>query len=227
MHLTSLQTESEGSCVIVHQMLTGGDRNFAYLVADESTRRAVVIDPSYTPEEVVHAARQNELTIARAFCTHDHHDHTNGNAEFERMTGVRPLLFGDTDPETDRRVEDEAEFPLGHLTVRVIHTPGHTPDSICIHIEDAVFTGDTLFVGKVGGTDLGDGAKTEYESLHQKLLPLPGSTRVFPGHDVGMTPESTIRHERETNPFLLCRDYESFVGLKRNWAAYKKEHGIA
>lgn len=220
------QSESERRHVLVHPIQTGGNRNFAYLVADESTRIAVVIDPSYTPVKVVQAAQQSGLTIARAFCTHDHHDHTNGNPEFERLTGVRPLLFEDTDPETGHRVEDGASFPLGDLTIRVIHTPGHTPDSICLHIGDAVFTGDTLFVGKVGGTDLGDSAKAEYESLHQKLLTLPDETRVFPGHDVGVAPESTIRHERETNPFLLRPDYESFVELKRNWAAYKKEHGI-
>jgi hydroxyacylglutathione hydrolase len=212
--------------VLVHPIQTGGDRNFAYLVADKASRIAVVIDPSYRPAEVVQAARESSLTIARAFCTHDHHDHTNGNAEFERLTGVRPLLFGDTDPEAADRVEDGAAFPLGDLTIRILHTPGHTPDSICLHIGDAVFTGDTLFVGKVGGTDLGAGAEAEYESLHQKLLTLPDETRVFPGHDVGVAPESTIRHERETNPFLLRPDYESFVELKRNWAAYKKEHGI-
>ena len=213
--------------MLVHQIQTGGDRNFAYLVGDESTRRAAVIDPSYTPRAVVQAAQENGLTIVRAFCTHDHHDHTNGNAEFERLTGIRPLLFGDTDPETGRTVEDGASFPLGELTIRIVHTPGHTADSICLHIGDAVFTGDTLFVGKVGGTDLGVGARTEYDSLHDKLLTLPGETRVFPGHDVGVEPESTIQHERETNPFLLRPDVGSFIELKRNWAAYKEEHGIA
>jgi len=213
--------------MFVHQIPTGGDRNFAYLVGDESTRFAVVIDPSYQPNAVVRTAEEHGLKIVRAFCTHDHHDHTNGNAEFERLTGVCPLLFGDTDPETRQRVEDGAAFPLGDLAVRIIHTPGHTTDSICFHIGDAVFTGDTLFVGKVGGTDLGDGAATEYDSLHNKLLTLPDETRVFPGHDVGVAPESTIGHERETNPFLLRPDLESFVDLKRNWAAYKEEHGIA
>ena len=220
------QTESERRHVFIHQIHTGGDRNFAYLVADESTRSSVVIDPSYTPDRVVQVAQENGLEIVRAFCTHDHHDHTNGNADFERLTGIRPLLFGNTDPETGQRVEDGELFPLGNLTIRVVHTPGHTPDSICLHIGDAVFTGDTLFVGKVGGTDLGDGAKTEYDSLHQKLLTLPGETRVFPGHDVGVAPTSTIQHERATNPFLARPSCESFVELKRNWAAYKKEHGI-
>jgi hydroxyacylglutathione hydrolase len=118
-------------------------------------------------------------------------------------------------------------LPLGNLEITILHTPGHTSDAICFYIGDAVFTGDTLFVGKVGGTDFGAGAQAEYDSLRQKLLALPGGTRVFPGHDVGVAPESTIAHEQETNPFLVQPDFESFLHLKRTWAAYKKEHGIA
>ena len=110
---------------------------------------------------------------------------------------------------------------------KILHTPGHTADSICLLVDDAAFTGDTLFVGKVGGTDLGDGARTEYASLHDVLMKLPDETRVFPGHDVGITPDSTIGRERAENPFLLREDLEAFVDLKRNWAEYKKEHGIA
>ncbi len=213
--------------MIVRQILTGGDRNFAYLVGDPTSGVAAVIDPSYAPRKPVDAASEAGLTIARAFCTHGHHDHTNGNDRFETLTGVRPLLFGDTDPETGREVADGAVFPLGDLEVRVLHTPGHSPDSICLLVSDAVFTGDTLFVGKVGGTDLGDGAASQYRSLHEKLLQLPPATRVFPGHDVGASPQSTIGHERETNPFLLRPDLAAFVDLKRHWAEYKKEHGIA
>lgn len=115
---------------------------------------------------------------------------------------------------------------MGNLEIRIIHTPGHTKDSICIYIGDGVFTGDTLFVGKVGGTDFGSQAEAEYNSLHKKLLTLPDSTRVFPGHDYGTSPESTILRERQTNPFLLRPDIESFIELKRNWTEYKKKHGI-
>ena len=109
----------------------------------------------------------------------------------------------------------------------ILHTPGHTEDSICLYVGDAVFTGDTLFVGKIGGTGFGRQARTEYESLHQKLMTLPDDTRVFPGHNYGAAPESTIGHERQTNPFLLQPNFEAFVHLKKNWTAYKKEHGIA
>ena len=211
----------------VKQFQTGGDRNFGYLVADESTKKAAVVDASYSPERIVEFARANGYDIEYVLSTHDHFDHTNGNVRMKALVGKEALLLGSIDPASGIAVEDKARFPLGDLEMVILHTPGHTTDAICILVGDAVFTGDTLFVGKVGGTDLGAGARAEYESLHQKLLTLPDDTRVFPGHDVGVAPESTIAHERETNPFLLQPDFEAFVDLKRNWAAYKKEHGIA
>ena len=213
--------------MLVEQFRTGGDRNFGYLVADEVTKKAAIIDPSYSPEAIIGFAREHGYEILYAFDTHGHLDHTNGDDHIEAAIGRRPLLFGDTDPVTGVTVTDGARFPLGSLEIAVVHTPGHSDDSICTYVEDAVFTGDTLFVGKVGGTDLGGGARAEYDSLHRKLLALPDATRVFPGHDVGIAPESTIAHERETNPFLRQPDFEGFVNLKRNWAAFKKEHGIA
>lgn len=213
--------------MFVKQFRTGGDRNFGYLVADETTKKAAIIDPSYSPEMIVEFARGRDYEIEYVFSTHDHFDHTNGNGVVARLTGKRALLFGMTDPGTGVTVADGACFPLGNLEIQILHTPGHTNDGICIYIEDTVFTGDTLFVGKVGGTDLGPGAKAEYDSLHQKLFALPDNTRVFPGHDYGTAPESTIAHERETNPFFLQPDFEAFVHLKRNWEAYKKAHGIS
>ena len=205
---------------------TGGNRNLGYLIADDATRKAVVIDPSYDPASITTFASANGYTVIYAFNTHDHHDHTNGNDAFEETTGVSPLKLGDIDKHTGHTVVDGATFPLGESSIRIIHTPGHTPDSLCLLIEGALFTGDTLFVGKVGGTDLDADARAEYASLQDKLMTLPGNTRVYPGHDVGIAPESTIQHERETNPFLLRPNVESFIELKKNWAEYKKEHGI-
>ncbi|MBT4484431.1 MAG: hypothetical protein HOC71_12230 [Candidatus Latescibacteria bacterium] len=87
-------------------------------------------------------------------------------------------------------------------------------------------TGDTLFVGKVGGTGLGNDARDEYRSLHEKLIPLPEDTRVWPGHDYGVRPSSTIGEELRENPFILRNSLEEFVELKKNWAEYKRKHGI-
>ena len=209
------------------QFRTGGDRNFGYLVSDEKSRQAFVVDPSYNPRMIVDEALLRGLTIRYVFCTHGHHDHVNGNETIAGLTDRTPLLYGSVCPETGIRVEDGAAFPLGETAVRILHTPGHTADSICILAGDALFTGDTLFVGKVGGTDLGAEAEEEFRSLHDKILPLPETVRVFPGHDYGTSPESTIGREKSTNPFLLQPDLDAFVDLKRNWAAYKKAHGIA
>jgi len=209
------------------QFLTGGDRNFGYLVADESTKLASMIDPSYSPKLIYDFVKENNFIIEYIFCTHDHYDHTNGNNEIMKLTGVLPLLYGDKDPKTGAPILDEAVLPLGNLNIKILYTPGHTNDSICIYIGDAVFTGDTLFVGKVGGTDFGTQARTEYNSLHNKLMILPDSTRVFPGHNYGVATESTIAHEKKTNPFLLRPNVESFIDLKKNWEEYKKIHGIA
>ena len=219
--------EDKQITTFVKQFHTGGDRNLGYLAADPMTEEAAVIDPSYDPEAIVRFAREKGYRIIYAFCTHDHPDHTNGNERFERLTGVRPLLYKEKDRRTGKIVEDGSIFPLGSLPIRIIHTPGHTPDSICILIGDALFTGDTLFVGKVGGTDYGTGAQAEYASLHDRILTLPPETRVFPGHDVGISPESTIGREREKNPFLVRADFSSFLWLKKNWQTYKRKHGIA
>lgn len=213
--------------MFVEQFRTGGDRNFGYLVADEESREACIIDPSYSPSMIVKQAGRAGFRVRYVFCTHGHYDHINGNAEVERLTGCRPLLHGDTCPVTGIAVRDGAVFPLGAEEIRIIHTPGHTDDSICLYAGGTVFTGDTLFVGKVGGTDLEDGASQEYRSLHDKLLRLPDETVVMPGHDYGTAPESTIGAEKTGNPFLLQPDLHAFVELKRNWAAYKKAHGIS
>ncbi len=212
--------------MIVKQFRTGGDRNFGYLIADEESKQAVIIDPSYSPDMLVDYAEENNLTIRYIFITHDHYDHTNGNQAIYKRTGIKPLLYGSQEEQSGKKISDNTELPLGSLTVKIIHTPGHTHECMCILVGDALFTGDTLFVGKIGGTDFGKAAKVEYESLHNKLLVLPDHIRVFPGHDYGTDPESTIGHERKTNPFLIQPDFNSFVELKRNWGAYKAKHGI-
>ena len=210
----------------VKQFLTGGDRNFGYLAVDEVSGEAFIVDVSYDPRAIAAYAEKKGCSVRYLFSTHSHSDHTDGNGEFSRLTGLHPLLFGDVCPKSGIRVMDGAVFPLGSSVIRIFHTPGHTPDSICIHACDSLFTGDTLFAGKIGGTVSDKDAAAEYDSLHRLLKELPPDTSVYQGHDYGVRPISTLAEEAASNPFLLQKDFEAFLALKHNWAAYKKAHGI-
>ncbi len=212
--------------MLVEQIRTGGDRNFSDLVADETRRVCAVVDPSFAPDLVAEKAATLGFRVEYVLVTHDHFDHTNGNARLKELTGAQVVMHRMSEENCDVRVDNGDVLPLGALSITVIHTPGHTRGHACYLVEDAVFTGDTLFVGKVGGSDFAEGARQEWESLHTKLLSLPDNTRVFPGHDYGVRPFSTIGDERRSNPFLLQPDFPSFLKLKMNWAEYKKLHGI-
>lgn len=209
--------------MIFEQIRTGGDRNFAYLVGDEKTKKAAVVDPSNNPASVLACAEMHGLEVVYLINTHGHGDHTDGNSHVLSQTKAELISGG---------VADGEKRSLGEIELAFICTPGHTQDSICMLATEPgeaakLMTGDTLFVGKVGGTGYGADAQAEYDSLHKKLMTLPDETEVWPGHDYGVAPSSTIGNEKKTNPFLLRETFDSFVDLKRNWAAYKREHGIS
>jgi len=211
--------------MLFEQIRTGGDRNFAYLIGDEDSREAALVDPANDPGACVAAAEQRGLKVKYVINTHGHYDHIDGNEAVRRRTGAKVAAHESARHGHDIGVKDGEVLRLGKLKVRVLHTPGHTGDAICVLAEGKLMTGDTLFVGKVGGTDFGAGARREFESL-ERLMELPEETEVYPGHDYGVAPSSTIGHERETNPFLLRRDFRDFVHLKEHWAEYKAKHGI-
>ena len=212
--------------MIFQQIAVGGDRNFAYLVADEQSKKALLVDPAYNKEKILSLIDQYRLRVIYVANTHGHYDHSQLSAEIASATGAKVIAHESSAGLAKAGVKDGDQLEIGSLQVRIIHTPGHTADSICLLVEDKLITGDTLFVGKVGGTDLGSQARDEHHSLFQKLLKLPDEVEVWPGHDYGVKPSSTIGEERRTNPFLLRPDFKDFVDLKRNWAQYKLEHGI-
>jgi glyoxylase-like metal-dependent hydrolase (beta-lactamase superfamily II) len=215
-----------GDKMILEQISTGGDRNFGYFIAEKEEGPAAVIDPSGRPDLFSDLLERNKCRLRYVILTHSHYDHSGGAENLIRRNSALLVAHRHADCTVDMAVEDGAVLELGSLRLEIIHTPGHTEDSICVLCQGNLFTGDTLFVGKVGGTDLGHGASMEYESLHRKLMTLPEETRVYPGHDYGAASSSTIGLEKETNPFILCRSFEDFVELKANWAEYKIKHGI-
>jgi len=221
-----IEPDRTGPEMTIEQIPAAGDRNFAYLLAVPEDGAAAIIDPGAASEKLGARLRALGLALRFVICTHHHHDHTAGWRELVGEFGARLAAFENSPLQANLALTDGAELRLGGEALRIIHTPGHTEDSICIHVAGAVFTGDTLFVGKGGGTDYGDGARRQYDSLHLKLTQLPDDTVVYPGHDVGFRPFSTIGEEKAQNPFLLQPDFEHFVSLKRNWLAYKTKHGI-
>ena len=158
--------------------------------------------------------------------THTHWDHVGSVKQIkEKFPEAKTVMYvGNTD-EHDIGVGNNETLEVGELKITCRHTPGHTPYDVCYLVENKLFTGDHLFVGKIGGTQTENDAKHQWKSLHETIS-LPDNTEVWPGHDFGVTPSSTIKNEKETNPFLLCKDFEKFHHLKNNWAQYKKEHRI-
>ena len=212
--------------LVFEQIRSGGDRNFGYLLGDHDSGTCVLVDPSYSPDVFVERARDQALTVTHIVNTHSHPDHVNGNERAIALTGApmaaHPLM------KPDVPLADGADVPMGGLTFRMLHVPGHCEDHIVLFEPQwrLVMTGDLLFVGKVGGTRTDEDARVEWDSLQKVLREVPDDVTVWPGHDYGARPSSTIALERQTNPFLLCGGAGEFITFKGNWAAYKKQHGL-
>lgn len=213
---------------IFEQVRVGGDRNFGYLVGDREAGTGVLVDPSYAPEVLVARAKAQGLTVTHILNTHGHADHTNGNATAKVLTGA-PVAGGPGHPgPLDLTLQDGDRIPCGSYGIRVWHVPGHCPDHLAFLVEEAAaaLTGDLLFVGKIGGTATEADAHTEWDSLQRLLREWPAHTTIWPGHDYGARPSSTLDWERRFNPFLQCADRIEFLALKRDWAAFKVHHGL-
>lgn len=212
--------------LVFEQIRAGGDRNFGYLLGDRNAREAVLIDPSYSPEVFVERAREQGLQVTHVINTHGHPDHVNGNEQALAMTGARLAAHPLLRPEL--LLEDGTEIAIGTLRLACYHVPGHAPDHLLLHerTADIAMTGDLLFVGKVGGTGNDADARVEWDSLGRLMALLPDVTTVWPGHDYGVRPSSTMALEQRTNPFLQCADVDAFLHLKATWAAFKKERGL-
>ncbi|MBI1751288.1 MAG: MBL fold metallo-hydrolase [Acidobacteria bacterium] len=213
---------------IFEQIRVGGDRNFGYLLGDREAGAGLLIDPSYSPEAMVERAQAQGLKVTHILNTHGHPDHTNGNEVAKALTGA-PIAGGPKHPgPVDLTLRDGDVVPFGQYILRVWHVPGHHPDHLAFLVEglDAAFTGDLLFVGKVGGTQTEADGRTEWASLQRLLKAWPDTTTLWPGHDYGARPSSTVAWEKRNNPFLLCADVEAFLKAKQAWPAFKARHGL-
>jgi len=204
---------------MVKQIAVGGfDNNFSYIIADEKTCEAAVVDSSGGVRIILDCLNKLNLSLRYIINTHSHLDHIAGNKELVKITKAK-VISHKLEKEiagADFVVDDGDVIKVGNLEIGIIHTPGHTSGSICLLVEDSLITGDTLFVGHCGRTD-GPGGSSEalYESLFEKLLKLPEETKVYPGHDYGKKPFSTLGEEKRSNPYLLCRSKKEFIELRK------------
>jgi len=201
--------------MIVKQIPVGALEVFSYIIGCEKTREALVVDPGGDVDLIVAKAKEENLNIKYLFNTHHHWDHTEGNGALKKITGAKIVMHALEDDflkgasRADIRLRDEKTFQVGEMTFRIFHTPGHTPGGLCLYAEGQLFTGDTLFVGDSGRTDLPGGHRPTLGASIRRLMELPDDTMVWPGHDYGPTPSSTLRDEKRTN--VNAKEYGYFV----------------
>ena len=202
--------------MIFKQIQQHGD-NFSYVIADESTLEAAVVDSSFNAGEILRVLKTENLGLKYIINTHGHSDHTAGNAELLSVFNAQTVAHNLSRINAAIMVNDGDILHVGNVPIKVIHTPGHTPDGICLLVDNnKLLTGDTLFVGECGRIDLpGGNSKSLYDSLFNKLLKIDDSVEVYPGHDYGPKRYSTIGEQRRTNYVLQPRGLNDFIEFMR------------
>lgn len=209
--------------MIIKQFTVGILDTNCYVVSCPKTKNTLVIDPGFDKEteaeKIIEEINRNKLHVKYIINTHGHPDHTSGNSTMKEATGA-PILIHEDDaallgehamfaawgvttdsPAADQLLHDGDIIQTGEISLKVLHTPGHSPGSMCLLSEDddVIFTGDTLFAGSIGRTDLpASSTEAMARSLKNKLMPLPDRLKIYSGHG----PTSTMGTEKRSNPFL-------------------------
>jgi glyoxylase-like metal-dependent hydrolase (beta-lactamase superfamily II) len=198
----------------VRQIEVGSMQNFVYLLSDEGTREAIAIDSGWETQPVTKIVSEQGYRVKYVIATHQHFDHTETINQLATKLSAKLLAHESSPLKCDARVGDGDSLRIGEETIRIIHTPGHTEDSICIYDGRDLFTGDTLFIDAWGRTDLpGGSAEKLYHSLHDKIMVLPHETVIYPGHDYGDVRSRTLREEAKSNLALLAKSADEFLAI--------------
>jgi glyoxylase-like metal-dependent hydrolase (beta-lactamase superfamily II) len=202
----------------VERIIAGPLQSNCYIVYDEKTLDAMVVDPGDEPEKIIGVLDKKKLRVGYIVCTHGHFDHVGAVSRVKDRTGAKVVInkddidiyskakdqaafWGydmDSPINPDMFVGEDDELSLGGLKFKVMLTPGHSPGGICLYGEGIVLTGDTVFAGSVGRTDLFGGSMEELKKSFTEIMSLPPGTKIFPGHGEW----STVQEEKEHNFFI-------------------------
>ena len=205
----------------IHAMELGPMENFVYLIEDLGSRRAAVVDPAWDVDTIVETANKLGLNITDILLTHSHHDHINGiegvlnhtSAEVHLLKPEYEFWQHELDKPSLHHGGDE--ISLGDSTIKMLHTPGHTPGSVCYQIGNDIITGDTLFVFGCGRCDLSGGSPEHmYQTLKNMKERLPEDMLIHPGHNYSVAKTSTLGEQYEGNPFMHYDDEEQFINYR-------------
>jgi len=203
--------------MIIKTIVIGPLQVNCYIIADEASKKAIVIDPGDEPERIIDVIKENRLEVEYIICTHGHFDHVGAVIDIKKETGAKVVMHkedlelynsakdaaflwgfdAEDQPAPDMYVNDGDIIKAGGLSFKVLYTPGHSTGGICLYSGDIVVTGDTLFEGSVGRTDLPGGDMARLKKSFQRLMSLPEKTKVLPGHG----PASSIGREKKENMF--------------------------
>ena len=209
----------------VRQLKLGPMENFVYLVGAPGARETAIVDAAWDVPAAVRAAEEDGRTLTHALVSHHHFDHVNGLPEVLAQGGIRVVAHQLDLPKLASEVRREVTavsagdvVEVGPLRIRAMHTPGHTPGSTCWHVEGeegSLFAGDTVFVNACGRCDLAGGDPEQMFQSLKRVSELPGEVRLYPGHDYGDVPVSSIAREKERNPyFKMLASLTDFVSWR-------------
>lgn len=204
------------------QIPVGQMQNFAYVIGDKKTKEAAVVDPAWENGKILEIANKNNLKINKILITHTDFDHIEGVKEMADLTDAAVYVHKNGEKDIKnlginkiKTINEGDEIDIGNIKISVLYAPGHKPSNVCFLTgTNKLLTGDTLFVEGCGRVDMpGGNIKKQWESL-QRLKNMDENIEVYPGHDYGSIPSSTIKHEKENNPFLKCRSFEEFSTMR-------------
>lgn len=190
-----------------------------YLIACENSHRAIIVDPVREMlNRYLSLLAYFQLKLDDVIDTHTHADHRTATFELKDLTGANVIMHRRAPaPRVDIHVDDGETVTVGDLSVKILHTPGHTPDSMSLYVNGKVLTGDTLLIRGTGRCDFAGGdAGAQYDGITQKLFQLPDETEVFPAHDYRGNTMSTIGDEKRLNPRVAGRTKEAYVDIMNN-----------